>query len=160
MDFQRVRLAKILHDFTERIMSGNFDLEIQTNIEGSTKTIFADPLRLVQVLDNLLTNAEKYAPGSIVTISLEWDEDRAHILVSDTGPGIPQEHLKDVFKRFYRLPEHRDNHTGTGLGLFICHQIVQAHGGEIIAESAPGKGMSVHVFLPRQRLSQSQERNI
>ncbi len=157
MDFQEVRLAKVLRDFVQRMEAGGFDLEIVADFDKSANTIIADPARLVQILDNLVNNAAKYAPGTVVTISLRWESEHAHIAVSDTGPGIPEEHLEDIFKRFYRLPEHRHNASGTGLGLYICHQIVQAHRGEIKAESSPGEGMAVHIILPRQRMSKPQE---
>nr|MBC8503783.1 hypothetical protein [Chloroflexota bacterium] len=154
MDFQEVRLAKILGDFVQRMMAGDFELDIQTDFKEPLNTINADPARLVQVLDNLLNNAAKYAPGSVVTLSLDWEAERAHIMVRDTGPGIPKIHLEDIFKRFYRLPEHRNKASGTGLGLYICNQIIQAHGGNIFAESALGEGMVVHIYLPRQQKSQ------
>ncbi|MBL7164652.1 MAG: hypothetical protein ISS57_18850 [Anaerolineales bacterium] len=157
MDFQEVRLAKVLGDFVKRMIAGDFELDIQMDFEGPSNTINADPARLVQVLDNLLNNAAKYAPGSVVTLSLDWEAERAHIMVRDTGPGIPEEHLEDIFKRFYRLPEHRDNASGTGLGLYICHQIIRAHGGNIFAESALGEGTAVHITLHRQQKPQPLE---
>ncbi|MBM3144661.1 MAG: hypothetical protein FJ010_06750 [Chloroflexi bacterium] len=157
MNFQEVLLAKMLEVFVQRVKVGSFDLEISSNIERSPEIILADSARLVQVLDNLINNAEKYAPGSVVTISLNWEAERAHITVRDTGPGVPKEHLEDIFKRFYRLPEHRANVSGTGLGLYICSQIIQAHDGEIMAESALGEGMVVHIYLPRQGISVSSQ---
>jgi len=159
MVFQTVRLVKVLNDFVQRRMAGDGGLDIQINAPESSKTIVADPARIVQVLDNLVNNAAKYAPNSKVSISLDWEAERVHIEVRDTGPGVPEEHLENIFKRFYRLPEHR-NASGTGLGLYICYQIVRAHGGEIFAESGEGHGMVVHISLPRQQVSQSQEEEL
>ncbi len=160
MEFQVVRPAKLLDDFVQRMQAGKFDLEFQLNVNGSSKTVEADPARLVQVLDNLVNNAAKYAPNSVVTLNLDWEDDRVHIEVSDTGPGVPVEHLKDIFKRFYRLAAHKNKASGTGLGLYICHQIIQAHGGEIFAESRMGEGMTVHIYLPIKRSNQTREEEI
>ncbi len=156
MDFQVVRLVKVLNDFVQRRRAGDTGLDIRLHAEKSSDTIVADPGRIVQVLDNLVNNAAKYAPNSKVSISLKWAADHAHIVVSDTGPGVPEEHLKNIFKRFYRLPEHRSA-SGTGLGLYICYQIVQAHNGKIFAESGEGEGMAVHISLPCQQVGRSQE---
>ncbi len=157
MEFQDVRISSLLQDFAQRMQSGNLDIAILVDLKPSSNTIYADSARLVQVLDNLVNNAAKYAPGSDVTITLQWESDWALIVVSDTGPGIPDEHLEDIFKRFYRLPEHQDRATGTGLGLYICHEIVQAHGGRIYARSALGEGVDFHILLPRKRSNQQQE---
>jgi signal transduction histidine kinase len=150
MDFQDVRLATVLGDYMQRIHNSDFDLSFQVDIDSSPQTIEADAARLVQVMDNLIANAAKYAPGSTVTLTLEWQPQKAHIIVSDTGPGISPEHLEDIFKRFYRLQAHRDSVGGTGLGLYICREIVQAHGGIIFAESKPGQGAEFHIWLPCQ----------
>ena len=160
MEFQKVRLTKLLHDFVQRMQAGNRNLDFQTNINVSSRTVEADPARLVQVLDNLVNNAAKYAPNSEVCISLSWEEERAHIEVRDSGPGVPEKHVKDIFKRFYRLASHQNKASGTGLGLYICHQIVRAHGGEIFAESDTGKGMAVHIYLPIKRSYDNQEKEL
>jgi signal transduction histidine kinase len=152
IEFQEVRLISVMNGFIQRMKAGKYDLEIHLEIDKSTSTIWADPGRLVQVFDNLVNNAAKYAPGAELTISLAWETDQAHIIFRDSGPGIPQEHLEDIFKRFYRLPQNRDDATGTGLGLFICHEIIQAHGGRIVAESQLGKGSEIHIYLPRKKV--------
>ena len=157
MEFQAVRLTKLLQDFVQRMRSGNLDLEFQTEIDRSARTVEADPARLVQVLDNIVNNAAKYAPNSEVSISLHWEAERAHIEVRDSGPGVPTKYVKDIFKRFYRLASHQNKASGTGLGLYICHQIIQAHGGEIFAESDTGEGMKVHIYLPIKRTYDNQE---
>ena len=98
-----------------------------------------------------MSNASKYAPGSTVTISLDWETNRAHICVSDNGPGIPAEHLEHIFHRFYRLKKHIDSKKGSGLGLFICREIINAHHGKIFAESVLGEGATFHIYLPRHQ---------
>jgi signal transduction histidine kinase len=107
-----------------------------------------DPARLAQVFDNLLSNAAKYAPGAPITISLDKVDDMAQISIQDIGPGIASEHLPNLFKRFFRVPTNNTTVRGTGLGLFICRQIVRAHGGKISVVSEPGKGTTFNISLP------------
>jgi len=151
IEFQDVRLNSVINGFIQRMKAGNYNLQVNLEIDKSANIVWADPGRLVQVFENLFMNAVKYAPGTELTISLCWENDQAHILFCDSGPGIPQEHLEDIFKRFYRLPQHRHNASGTGLGLYICYEIIQAHGGRIFAESASGKGTEFHILLPRKK---------
>ncbi|MGW8249307.1 MAG: sensor histidine kinase, partial [Anaerolineales bacterium] len=131
--------------------SRNEDIQIYLDLKVDGLQIQADPTRLAQVLDNLLTNAIKYAPGSRVMITLSVEQTQAHITVSDNGPGIAPEHLKSLFNRFYRVPTNNVTVRGTGLGLYICRRIIQAHGGEITAESKIGKGTTFHIRLPLKR---------
>lgn len=151
MDFQPVRLEALLVDATQRAKTRNYDLNLQLDFQSSQNRIWGDPIRLMQVFDNLLTNATKYAPGSDVTIGLEWQPKIAHIAVRDTGPGISAEHLKHIFKRFYRVTKDSGTERGTGLGLYICQEIIQAHQGEIYAESKVGRGTTIHILLPRAK---------
>ncbi len=151
MNFQEVNLAQVLKDFVQRMQLGDFDLDLKMEIDDRDRVIMADSARIVQVMGNLISNAEKYAPGSDVVVSLDWDAEWAHIRVQDTGPGIPPDHLDDIFDRLYRLPRHRDVAQGTGLGLFICKEIIQAHGGKIYAQSTLGEGTTFHLLLPTRR---------
>jgi signal transduction histidine kinase len=105
-------------------------------------------MRLGQVFDNLLSNASKYAPGSTVHVCLSREGDHAKILVSDDGPGIEAEHLEKIFQRFYRIPETKLSQRGSGLGLYICRQIIRAHNGDIYAESELGEGTTFTITLP------------
>ena len=74
-------------------------------------------------------------------------------MVRDTGPGIPPEHLERLFQRFYRVPGTSAAVRGTGLGLYICRQLVNAHKGEITVESKWGEGTTFHIYLPIQQVS-------
>jgi signal transduction histidine kinase len=111
--------------------------------------VYGDIDRLEQVFDNLLDNAIKYTPkGGTVTLQARHiTVETVQVSVTDTGPGIPQEQLPHVFKRFYRGygPGER---TGTGLGLAISHQIVLAHGGDIRVNSRADQGAEFIVRLP------------
>ena len=160
MEFQAVRLAVVLNDFVQRAQTRGFRLTIETDIDPSPQMAWVDATRLVQVLDNLMTNAAKYAPNSVVTISLSWEADNGHIVIQDSGPGIPDEHLEDIFKRIYRLPMHTNRTAGSGLGLFICREIIRAHQGDIFAKSVIGEGTAFHILLPRKRNTQQQEREV
>jgi signal transduction histidine kinase len=148
MSFQPLRLDAFLRDVVMRALSLHDNLQIQLQPDLPELRLMADASRLAQVFDNLLTNASKYAPNSMVTISAETEPQTVHVKVRDTGPGIAPEHLPSLFKRFYRVPTPDKNVRGTGLGLFICRQIVNAHRGEIWAESEVGKGTTFHIRLP------------
>lgn len=109
-----------------------------------------DEDRLRQLLLILVDNAVRYtADGGTVTLSLRRDPPWAVIGVSDTGVGIDPEDLPHVFDRFWRAdPARAKDRAGTGLGLAIAKRIVERHGGEILVESAPGKGSAFLVHLP------------
>lgn len=147
MEFQAVRLDTLLREIALRSRSRHTALDIHLD-SPSAVMVLADPTRLGQVFDNLLTNAVKYAPGSPVTISIHENNDRCHIAVKDSGPGIAPEHLEHLFKRFYRVVNQDSGTRGTGLGLFICREIVYAHFGEITVESEIGAGTTFHITLP------------
>ncbi|MBN1669066.1 MAG: GAF domain-containing protein [Anaerolineales bacterium] len=149
MDFQPVRLDTILRDLVARLQAVEFPNLVTLELEPQPygKEVLADPVRLVQVFDNVLSNVAKYAPGSALVISLRWRPQRVEIVFHDFGPGIPGEHLENIFERFYRLPSHSSTVQGTGLGLFICKQIILAHQGEIYATSEVGCGTQIHIHL-------------
>lgn len=108
-----------------------------------------DPLRVEQVVSNLLSNALKYGDGKPVDVDISLDGDCAHINVTDGGIGIPSDMVQRLFARFERLtPDHRRG--GFGLGLWITRQIVTAFGGTIDVRSELGKGSTFSVALPRQ----------
>ncbi|HVH65862.1 MAG TPA: ATP-binding protein [Candidatus Acidoferrum sp.] len=111
--------------------------------------IEADPDALKQVVGNFAQNALKYAPGAEQRWSVFKLDGRAAIRLEDTGPGIARQDLPHIFERFYRGQQARDSSTGgSGLGLAIAKSIVEAHHGEIEAESEPGKGATFTAWLP------------
>jgi two-component system sensor histidine kinase KdpD len=109
-----------------------------------------DVLSLEQVMRNLLDNAAKYSPmGSTVTIRGGVDQGQALIQVVDEGPGVPDEAIERVFERFYRVDNEITRQTrGIGLGLPVCREIIESHGGLIWVESAPGEGSTFSFTLP------------
>jgi signal transduction histidine kinase len=152
MDFQPVRLDSLIRDIVQRIHSRHKSLEVELDLVNAPP-IQADSVRLTQVFNNLFDNALKYAPGAKITIALQCHEHRQVVMFSDEGPGIPPEHLQFLFERFYRVPGQSGKH-GTGLGLFICRQIIQAHHGQISVKTTPGKGTAFHIELPVRQASQ------
>jgi signal transduction histidine kinase len=144
--FQPLRLDGVLRDVIMRIRARHRDLDVNAQLE-SVPPIFGDGVRLVQVFENLFTNALKYAPGSPIDILLNQVGDKVVISFIDHGPGIPKESLSLIFERFYRVRGEKTV-TGTGLGLYICKQIIQAHRGKIWAESTPGQGTTFLIELP------------
>jgi signal transduction histidine kinase len=155
MIHQPVRLDAFLKDIVLRSNSRHDNIQVSLQQKIPEVKIVADPSRLAQVFDNLLMNASKYAPQSQVMIQLELEDNKTHMRLEDNGPGIASEHLDHLFKRFYRVPGKDANVRGTGLGLFICRQIVRAHGGNIWVESEVGKGTTFHIILP---MNQTEER--
>ena len=115
-----------------------------------TLHVFADPTAVRQVLGNLLSNAVRHAPGGRVTVFGRVEPDGATALgVRDTGSGIAAGHLPRIFERFYRAdPGRSRDEGGTGLGLAIVKHLVEAHGGQVRAESAPGQGTTVTAVFP------------
>lgn len=110
----------------------------------------ADPEAVRQVLSNLIDNALRYTPaGGRVIARAEQSDGGVVLSVSDTGSGIPQEHLPRIFERFYRAdPSRSREEGGTGLGLSIVRHLVESHGGRVSAESALGHGTIVRCWLP------------
>jgi two-component system sensor histidine kinase BaeS len=120
-------------------------------VEAATAAqILADPHRLAQVFDNLLENAIRYTPpGGRVTVTLTPTDSEWRCSVTDTGAGIPAQHLPFIFDRFYRADASRSRAGGgSGLGLAITRALVEAHGGRIAAESREGTGTTITFWLP------------
>jgi signal transduction histidine kinase len=115
----------------------------------------ADPNRLVQVFDNLISNAIKFTPerGS-VKLSVGSDDGTIVATVSDTGCGIPPAEQPRLFERFFRSSATRDV-PGTGLGLTIVRAIVESHGGSVVCKSVPGEGTTFTVILPLREPARS-----
>jgi len=143
--FQPLRLDSVLRDVSTRIRSRYKDLDVNLDLDSSI-TIHADGVRIAQVCENMFTNAIKYAPGSPIFVGLKQVGQSLIVSFMDNGPGIPADALPLIFERFYRV--RRENATGTGLGLYICRQIIEAHRGKIWAESNLGQGTTFFIELP------------
>ena len=149
----RVDLAAAIGDTVTSIAPAarakSIDLVIDVAPDATTVT--ADQLSVRQVLANLVENAVRHTHAGSVTIFSRAERDAIVIGVRDTGSGIPAEHLPRVFERFYRVDPGRSREAGgTGLGLAIVKHLVEAHGGRVVAESAPGVGTTVSARFPIQ----------
>jgi signal transduction histidine kinase len=145
MKFQSVHLDKLIRDTATRAQARLKQLQVKFKF-AVIPVIQVDNVRIAQVLENLFSNAAKYAPGAAITITLTKEIGFYRIRFADAGPGISSEHLPNLFKRFYRVPGQGGH--GSGLGLFICQKIIDAHGGKISVESQPGKGTAFLIDLP------------
>jgi PAS domain S-box-containing protein len=154
----RLELKQETFDFgqcVEEVMAGirhhaasrNITLENQNNFHES---LYADRLRLKEILYNLLNNAVKFTPeGGRVWIEAGREGDTLHISVCDTGIGIPEKEQPSIFEKFYQVGDISGGvREGTGLGLPITKHLVELHGGAISVASQPGKGSSFRLVLP------------
>jgi two-component system KDP operon response regulator KdpE/two-component system response regulator VicR len=125
-------------------------LRVQTDLAPSLPQVSADARRIEQVLFNLLDNARKFSPpGGVITVHATHVGNTVTIGVRDQGPGIPYSERSRIFERFYQLAHTTTRNVGgSGLGLAICKAIVEAHGGHIRAEDAPGDGTDFIFSLP------------
>ena len=122
----------------------------QLKISDTSFRFVCDPFELERVIVNLLTNSIKYTPsGGSIEIKAVKNEDGAVIIsVEDTGKGISQDDLPNIFERFWQSSRSNSNSNSTGLGLYLCRQIVEAHGGKITANSEVGKGTKISLEIP------------
>jgi signal transduction histidine kinase len=121
--------------------------------------MFADQVRLSQVISNLVTNASKYShEGSEIKVSVELENEHEVVIrVEDEGIGVSAADLTQIFGAFYRADnEVTRAQSGTGIGLYFCRMIVQYHSGEISAESTPDEGTTITMRLPREFTSPDQ----
>jgi PAS domain S-box-containing protein len=154
----RLELKRESFDFNqcvEDVMGGirhqaatkNITLENKNRFQSS---LYADRLRVKEILYNLLSNAVKFTPeGGRVWVEAHSEGDALHVSVCDTGIGIPEKEHPSIFEKFYQVGDITGGvREGTGLGLPITKHLVELHGGGISVESRPGKGSSFHLTFP------------
>jgi signal transduction histidine kinase len=146
---KRFSLAHLVDECCSHLWQlGTHELVVEgdKNIE-----IVADENRIEQVVTNFITNAVKYAPSSRqIFLTIEQLSDSVKLSLRDTGPGIPADKLPHLFERYFRVDQTGVQVSGLGLGLYICSDIIQRHGGKIGAESAEGIGTTFWFTLPNQ----------
>ena len=147
---ERVRVPDVVTRVVEDTDSVDGTQPVVVEVTGGEATAWADPLRLEQVLTNLVSNARRYSPtGTSIGLTVEAGPDEVRVSVRDEGPGIAPEHQELVFERFARLGNHLNRvQGGAGLGLYISRQIVEVLGGEIGVDSAPGDGATFWFTVP------------
>jgi two-component system, OmpR family, phosphate regulon sensor histidine kinase PhoR len=128
---------------------------VEQRIAADAATVNGDPTKLHDALRNLLENATNYSPeGSAITMASERNGDAIHLIVSDSGPGIPEADLPRIFERFYRVDKSRTRGTrdpgGTGLGLAIVKHLIELHKGKVTAANRPEGGAIFTIALPLQ----------
>jgi signal transduction histidine kinase len=122
---------------------------LKMEIAASLPQIKADPSRLEQVIINLLSNASKYSPdNSRITFRVKQEGSHLRVEVQDQGIGIPPEEISKIFLPYHRAEQDRQVYPGIGLGLAVCSQIIQAHGGRIWVESQRGQGSTFMFTIP------------
>jgi len=154
-DYQLTKEWINFTDFFEKIidrfeMTKSQHVTFIRNIPKEPLYVDIDTDKITQVLDNIISNALKYSPeGGKVTFTIDILPSEIQIRVKDEGVGIPQESVNKIFDRFYRVDKARTRKLGgTGLGLAIAKEMVQAHGGDIWAQSKEGSGTTVFFTLP------------
>jgi len=145
-----VQLDVILN-YTLEMLQGQIKakhIKVQTQITPALPALRANPVRLRQVLDNVVGNAIKYSSDQgEVSISLRAEDSQVIVQVTDNGPGIPVKDQAHIFDKFYR-GSNISSHAGSGLGLAIVKSIVEAHQGRMWVESMVGRGSSFFIVLP------------
>ncbi len=185
MDKQMTRLTRLVEDLLDvaRIRSGNLSFEFETinltELVNEMMSRFSSQLikvncslkldlqkdvigvfdrgRIEQIVENLMGNAIKYAPGSEITVTVQSSNESIILAIQDSGPGIPLDRQKKIFDRFERANSSKAV-NGLGLGLFIVKEVVKAHHGEVYLESEPGKGSKFIVELPAYASNFKKER--
>jgi signal transduction histidine kinase len=148
LNLQKISVSEMVEDVAElyRYVAEDKDILLKTHCPKDLY-VNADPLRMRQVLGNLLDNALKYTPrGGRVDIEADVNAAGIEIFVRDTGPGIAPEELSKIWERLYRGDQSRSQ-RGLGLGLSLVKAVVQAHKGRVEALSRPGGGSTFRVLL-------------
>lgn len=148
------------HPFLQAVfhnMANNADrsknVEWQLNVPEHLPMIYADPVRLRQILINLLHNAQKFTTNGAITLGAEVEPPHIHLWVKDTGLGIPIEQQELIFEPFISVDPPGRRSNGIGLGLSITRRLVALHNGSMTLESQPAQGSTFHVYIPLPNLS-------
>jgi len=153
LNMQSVHINDVVQDATERFepLAEGAGIQLVTYAGVDLPAVSADPMRMLQVLDNLLANALRHTPaGGAIQVRTRGDKDTVTLEVIDSGEGIAADDLPHLFDRFYRTDRSRNRDTGgSGLGLAITRSLVEAQGGSVLAHSAGlGHGSTFVVQIP------------
>jgi signal transduction histidine kinase len=162
LNLEPVRPAAVVAEALRRVegQAKAQNIVVSNQLGGELPRLVADPLRLRAVFDNILSNALKYTPtGGTVTVesrvasAIDAKPETVSISITDTGPGIPSAFRSQIFDKFFRLEHHhtetRPGARGAGIGLYMCRQIVELHGGTIACSAgSAGNGTRITVTLP------------
>lgn len=127
-------------------------IQFNNNVDPNTPNVYADRVRVVEILNNLISNAIKYTQRGSVTVSTKYDDNFVTVTIQDTGKGIPKENIPKLGEKFYRIDNYLGSEIvrpgGTGLGLYVTFGLVRLMGGDIWVESEIGKGSTFSFTLP------------
>ena len=149
--FQRVDLASATDQSASLFESAFAEagLALSVDCKPLREPVYADPDMWEKIVLNLLSNAFKFTHSGGVTVRLQSDGAHARLTVRDTGTGIPEQELPNLFQRFHRIEGSEGrSHEGSGIGLALVKELVELHGGAISVESVEGRGSSFHVSIP------------
>ncbi|WP_316735587.1 hybrid sensor histidine kinase/response regulator [Pedobacter aquatilis] len=145
----------MLNNAIEMLQQSNPDFKIN-KIGQTNEMIFADEMRIEQVVINFITNAIKYSPGTNqINITINILDEKLYLAVKDFGIGIPAEQQGKIFDKFYRVEENSNRFNGLGIGLYICSEIIKRHGGTIGVKSAEGEGSEFYFIIPIKQIDNS-----
>ncbi|MEO6188442.1 MAG: hybrid sensor histidine kinase/response regulator [Ginsengibacter sp.] len=145
---REISIDDLLSNVIETIHETNPDITISLIGQAGNK-IFADEMRIEQVVVNFLTNSIKYSPkNKEIHINVKIGDDQLYVGVKDFGIGMMKEHLEKIFQKFYRVEDTSLQFQGLGIGLYICKQIIERHGGKIGVNSNLGEGSEFYFYLP------------
>ena len=153
LDLEPISVLPIAQQVVDQIRARASNRPFCLPIKAGLPLVFGDRLRVAEVLANLLDNADKYSPpGKDVMVEVRADQTEVTLSVRDYGPGLPSGDLARVFEKFYRADSSDSQATyGYGLGLYVCRRLVEAQGGRIWVENAPGGGAVFFFTLPVAR---------
>ncbi|MDD9311716.1 sensor histidine kinase [Cytobacillus firmus] len=151
MKLSEVKLDEQIKETIRRHQWRLEEKEIEVSYKLAPVILKGDPELLVNIWDNLLTNAIKYnSHGGSILISLSQTQTAIEVIFQDTGIGISEDAISQIFERFYRVDSARKK-DGTGLGLSIVKQIIELHNGEIKADSKAGEGTTFTITFFREK---------
>jgi len=150
---QMVDVGALARTVVDKVRLSYPELDCDVQVADAVPDVYADPDKLEQVLTNLVENAAKYGDPRGMAVEASVDGGAVAVSVTDRGEGIPEVDLPRVFTKFFRRDHGRP--TGTGLGLWISRGLVEAHGGELTATSAPGAGATFTFTLPLDAFEQA-----
>jgi two-component system osmolarity sensor histidine kinase EnvZ len=139
---EKFSLSKLLKVTASEYQNENIKMEIQEEIQLNGRKNL-----IKRCFNNIIDNALKYA--NTVNIKLNKSYNSVNIIIDDDGPGVAEKERENVFKPFYKINKSRgDSKSSVGLGLSIASDIIRSHGGNIVLENSPKKGLRVRIFLP------------
>jgi signal transduction histidine kinase len=146
--------TRIENVYKEKLAGRNLDF----SVDKQFCKVYGDPARIEQVLDNLISNAEKYTSRGFIRLSYTELNDKVRISVEDSGIGVSPEHHPYLFNRFYRTDKARSRDSGgAGLGLAVVKSIMDAHQTSIHIDSKPGEGTKIYFDLRKRPAGELRE---